>query len=162
MVEYRNKFESKMNENTVYIQSNPLHETMKINSALRDRKIQLSGEITTESVFETMYFMDRIKSIDEIEGLPICDRKPIEILIDSCGGSVYDGLTLISKIKTFQKMGYIIITTATGIAMSMGSAISLTGSIRQSYMYTRFMFHQPSSVAWGTLRDMKRSTKETE
>ena len=148
-------------QDTEYKVQNVIQDTMRINSALRDRKIYLSDEVSRETMFEAMYFMDRIKAIDEMEGLEVNKRDPIEIIINSYGGSCYDGLSLVSKVLSFKDMGYTIITTVTGVAMSMGFIISLVGSLRQSYRYTRFMCHQPSSATWGNLKDMEDDVEET-
>lgn len=140
---------------------NTLHDEMKIKSALRDRKIYLNNEISREVVFEVIYLMNRIRDIDEVEGLDILDRKPIEIIINNYGGEIYAGLELISVIDSFKKQKYHIITTVSGIAMSMAFVIGLVGSERRAYKYARFMCHQPNSGMWGTLRDMEQYTDET-
>lgn len=143
------------------MQQNALIAEMRTTSALRDRKIYLSDEVDRDSIFEVIYFMDRIRSIDDKEGLPISKRKPIEIICDSYGGSCYHGLTLISKIEEFKDLGYTIITTVSGVAMSMGAMILIVGSKRQAYRHARIMFHQPSSGTWGTLQQQEDDTDET-
>lgn len=141
--------------------SNPIKDTMRINSALRDRRIYLSDEVDRDTIFEVMYFMDRIKDIDDMEGEPIEDRMPIEIIENSYGGNCVDGLSLISKILSFRDLGYEIITTVSGVGFSMGFMIAIVGSRRQAYRYARLMLHQPSSASWGTLKDMVDNVEET-
>jgi ATP-dependent protease ClpP protease subunit len=53
-------------------------------------------------------------------------------------------------------------TVVTGVAMSAGFMIAIHGSKRYAYKHATFMYHQLSSVAWGTLADMKDSVEESE
>jgi ATP-dependent Clp protease, protease subunit len=132
-------------------------EEMKINSALRDRRIFISEEVDRESMFKACYLLDRLVELDERDG----NKKDIEIIIDSYGGYIYHGLALISKIETLRELGYKIITTVNSVAMSMGFMILLVGSERRGLKHSRIMCHQPSSASWGTLQDMEESVEET-
>jgi ATP-dependent Clp protease, protease subunit len=132
-------------------------EEMKINSALRDRRIFISEEVDRESMFKACYLLDRLVELDERDG----NKKDIEIIIDSYGGYIYHGLALISKIETLREVGYKIITTVNSVAMSMGFMILLVGSERRGLKHSRIMCHQPSSASWGTLQDMEESVEET-
>lgn len=134
-------------------------DEMIINSALRDRRIFLNAEVDRDSIFKVMYFMDRIKTLDEQSNDE--ELKPIEIIIDSYGGFIYHGLALISKIEQFKSLGYKIITTVHSVAMSMGFMILIVGSERRSLKYSRILCHQPSSSTWGTLQDMEDDVEET-
>jgi ATP-dependent Clp protease, protease subunit len=132
-------------------------EEMKINSALRDRRIFISEEVDRESMFKACYLLDRLVELDERDG----NKKDIEIIIDSYGGYIYHGLALISKIESLREVGYKIITTVNSVAMSMGFMILLVGSERRGLKHSRIMCHQPSSASWGTLQDMEESVEET-
>jgi len=139
-----------------------LIEQMKISSAIKSRKIYIWEEIDRDSIFKANYWLDRIVSIDEKENIQMSKRFPIEILISSYGGVIYDGLALISNIERCKKLGYEIITTVQGTAMSMGFLISVTGSKRYAYAHARLMTHQPLSWTEGKLEEIQRDTKETE
>lgn len=134
-------------------------EEMKINSALRDRKIYFSGEVERDIVFKACYLLDRIVALDKKQNKET--KEDIEIIIDSYGGYIYHGLELISKILQLRDMGYKIITTVSSVAMSMGFMILLVGSERRSYRHARIMCHQPSSATWGTLQGMEEDVEET-
>ena len=85
-------------------------------------------------------------------------RKPIKIMIDSYGGSVYQCLGLISIIETSKTK---IHTYVTGTAMSCGFIILICGHKRFGYKHATTMFHQISTVFWGNVQDMKENYQET-
>jgi ATP-dependent Clp protease protease subunit len=132
-------------------------EEMKINSALRDRRIFISEEVDRESMFKACYLLDRLEELDKRDEV----KKDIEIIIDSYGGYIYHGLALISKILSLRDKGYKIITTVNSVAMSMGFMILLVGSERRGLRHSRIMCHQPNSGTWGTLQEMEESLEET-
>lgn len=133
-------------------------DEMKMNSALRDRRIFISEEVDRESMFKACYLLDRLAELDKNDGI----KRDIEIVIDSYGGYIYHGLALISKIESLREAGYKIITTVNSVAMSMGFMILLCGSERRGLKHSRIMCHQPSSSTWGTLQDMEESVEETQ
>jgi len=134
-----------------------LIQEMKINSALKNRRIYLSNEVDRETVFEVIYFLDRLRDIDFKKGT----KEDIEIVIDSYGGHIYHGLSLISKQQQMIDEGYRIITTVSGVAMSMGYCVSVVASKRRGYRHSTYLLHQPSSGTWGTLKQMEDDIEET-
>jgi ATP-dependent Clp protease, protease subunit len=140
-----------------YMYFDRTQEEMKLNSALRDRRIFINEEIDRDGMFKACYLLDRLEELDKRD-----NTKPdIEIVIDSYGGYIYHGLALISKIESMRDKGYKIITTVNSVAMSMGFMILLCGSERRGLKHSRIMCHQPSSSTWGTLQEMEESVEET-
>lgn len=133
-------------------------EEIKLRSALRDRRVFVNGTIDEDSMFKTCYLLDRIVALDEMNGT----KEDIEIIIDSYGGYIYHGLSLISKIEALKDSGYKVVTTANSIAMSMGFMILLVGSKRRALRYSRIMCHQPSSSCWNSLQEMEEGVEETQ
>lgn len=88
-------------------------------------------------------------------------EKPINIYINSPGGSVLAGLAIAD---TMAAVSCPISTTATGMAMSMGAYLLSCGSkgMRYATEGCRIMCHQVSSGNRGTVADMKISMKESE
>lgn len=86
-------------------------------------------------------------------------RQPIVLLVNSYGGSVYDGYGIISIIKTSVTPIY---TICTGKAMSMGLAIFLSGHVRIAHEYATFVYHEISTGMWGNLTFIKNQTGEME
>jgi ATP-dependent protease ClpP protease subunit len=138
---------------------NRIIDEMIVNSAIRDRKIHINDVIDKDSVFKALYWLDRIVSIDDKEDIEMACRKPIELIISSRGGFIEQGLALVSKIESLKKLGYTIITTISGYAYSMGAIISIVGSKRQAYKYSRIMFHTLSA---GTIDDLEHMERDVE
>ena len=130
---------------------------MKINSALKNRRIYLSNEIDRENIFEVIYFLDRLRDLDIKNGI----KESIEIIVDSYGGQIYHGNSLLSKIEQLKDEWYKITTTVSGVAMSMGFTLAIASSYRQAYRHATFLLHQPSSGTWGTLKEMEDDIDET-
>jgi ATP-dependent Clp protease protease subunit len=118
-----------------------------------DRIIFLSGEVTPESmdtIVAQMLFLDSVSNED------------IHLYINSPGGSVYDGLELVS---TMNFLNSDVSTTVLGMAASMGAVISSSGAKgkRNILPYSRVMLHQPSSqFGYSKFTDSKIALKEME
>lgn len=81
-------------------------------------------------------------------------EQPINMYINSPGGSVYDGMAV------YDVMQYIkcpVATYVTGMAASMGSFIAQAGAPGMRYLLPRAitMIHQPSSGTHGKISDME-------
>ena len=132
---------------------------MTLKSALRDRKIILNEEVDRDAIFKACYLIDRIVEMDKKED----KKEPIEIIIDSYGGVIYNGLHFIGKLCSLKKDGYKIITTVNSVAMSMGFTIAIVGCERRAYAHSRMMVHSPASynLGWETLQQSIESNIET-
>lgn len=85
--------------------------------------------------------------------------KPIQIYINSPGGSVYDGLGI------YDVMQYVkpkIATVNTGMAASMAFVLMIAGEkgSRASLPHARFMQHQPMGGAHGQASDIEITARE--
>ncbi len=134
-------------------------EEMKLSSAMNNRVIYMSEDVTDDACFKLNYHLDRIKRLDLKKGT----KEKITINISSFGGSIYDGLSSISRLEELKENGYIIETIVDGYAMSMGSALSQCGSkgYRKARRYATFLYHQPSSGVRGSLIEMEIDVTET-
>jgi len=86
------------------------------------------------------------------------EPKPIKIMIDSYGGSVYQAMGLFGIMNTSKTP---IHTYATGAAMSCGFMILIHGHKKFAYEHATPMYHQVSTGFWGTVQDLKEEYKET-
>lgn len=119
---------------------------------MMDRIIWLAGPVN-----------DRMSTVVQAQLLFLdnLDVNDITVYVDSPGGSVKSGLSIVDV------MNYItsdIITMNTGMAASMGSILLGAGTKgkRYSLAHSRVMLHQVSSGAQGTLADIKISLAEAE
>lgn len=119
---------------------------------MMDRIIWLSGPVNDRMstiVVAQLMFMDNL------------EEKDITFHVDSPGGSVKSGLSIVDQ------MNYIssdIITINTGMAASMGSILLGNGTKGKRYSLpnSRVMLHQVSTGASGNIQDIRRSIAEGE
>lgn len=119
---------------------------------MMDRIIWLTGPVNdmmSTVVCAQLMFMDNL------------DNKDITLHVDSPGGSVKSGLSMVDV------MNYVksdIVTINTGMAASMGSILLGAGTKgkRFSLNFSRVMLHQVSSGAYGNIQDMRITLAETE
>lgn len=117
---------------------------------LEQRKIMIDetiDEYSTGWVIRAIHKMLEINSED-----------PIDIYINSFGGSVYDGFALYDTIINCDKTT--IRTHALGKIMSMALIIFLAGDERDATENATFMAHAISSYTWGKLYELDIETNE--
>lgn len=87
-------------------------------------------------------------------------EQPINMYINSPGGSVYDGLAVYDVMQYIKSPVY---TFVTGMAASMGSFIAQAGTPGHRYLLPRAitMIHQPSSGTRGKVSDMEIDLHES-
>lgn len=132
-------------------------QEMRVRSA-NNRRIIFDGEVNSDNVLKSVYYLQKLIDLDTKTG----NKDDIHIEIHSFGGSIYDGVYLCDFIRYMQdKLGYKIIGTVNGYAMSMGFQILQSCTVRRCYHTSRLMFHQPSNYIYGDLENMERDLEET-
>lgn len=96
---------------------------------------------TGTSIESTIRYWNRI---DDEAGIPVENRKPIKIYIDSPGGSLTDTFTAIDAIRLSKTPVY---TINTGCAYSGGFFMFIAGHQRIAYPNSSFMFHEGSTAS---------------
>lgn len=122
---------------------------------LKERRIILNQEIDAE-VFDLVAM--QIKRFNkEDEGKDLSEVVPIQLHINSVGGSVYDGFGLISSILSSKTPvhGY-----CDGYVMSMGFAIYASCHRRFAGRFSNFMYHEVSTMSFGKNTEIEEVTKE--
>ena len=114
------------------------------------------GELT-QKIIEINQDDDHLKKVYSIYNLKY-QPDPIKIYIDSYGGAVYQCFGLLSVIERSETP---IHTIVTGCAMSCGFLISISGHKRFGYPKSTYLYHQVSSGAYGTAKDMEEEFIET-
>jgi ATP-dependent Clp protease protease subunit len=79
------------------------------------------------------------------------NQQPIDIYINTPGGSVYSGLAIYDVAHLIKSP---IKTICVGMAASMGAILMLMGTERHATKHSRIMLHQPSGEAVGTADDI--------
>jgi len=92
---------------------------------------------------------------DNKHNIPIEERKPIKIYIDSGGGSLSDTFTIIDSIKLSKTPVW---TICPGIAYSGGFFTFINGHKRFAYPRASFLFHEGSTSNGGTSSQFENYT----
>jgi ATP-dependent Clp protease protease subunit len=125
------------------------------------RNIVLSSDITASSVADIIESILDINTLDDEfeEDLQDYEREPIRLVVNSFGGSVYDGFALIAAIEHSKTPihGY-----CYGSAMSMGFIIYIATHVRFAHKTSTLMYHEISDMFWGNITGAKQNLKECE
>lgn len=90
---------------------------------------------------------------------PGCD---IEIVFNSPGGSVIDGMALFDFIQTIRRKGHKVTTTALGVAASMAGILLQAGDVRRMGKEAWVLIHQASFGAVGSYGEVEDRLKWVE
>lgn len=115
-------------------------------SADLDREIVI-GDIFEgfgRSVDGFIHFWNRY---DDVHNIPIEERKPIKLMIDSNGGSLSDTFTIVDAIKMSKTP---IEAHVIGCAYSGGFFITIASPKRYGYKHSSYVFHEGSVGNGGT------------
>lgn len=123
------------------------------NVYINDRTIYFSNDVTSSAVGQTCAEILKIIKEDDRENASKKNykRKPINLFIQSEGGSVYAMWSLIDIIENSKTPIY---TYCTGYAMSAGLKIFLAGHKRYCTRHATFMYHQMYNYRQGTYQDL--------
>jgi ATP-dependent Clp protease, protease subunit len=125
------------------------------------RTITLSSEIDESSVGDIIQYIADINEYDNDnqENLVDYERKPIKLIVNSFGGSVYDGFALIAAIETSETH---IHTYCFGSAMSMALLVLVSGDKRYGHKLSTYMYHEClDQMPYDKLSILKENLEET-
>jgi len=105
------------------------------------------GAVKSDSVANCVRELRYWSQID-----PGCD---IEIMFDSPGGSVFDGLALYDYIQELKRAGHNITTSTRGMAASMGGILLQAGNKRVMGAEAWILIHEISTVTGGKIGDIE-------
>lgn len=125
------------------------------------RKIVISSEINEDVAQEVIERIMEINDIDfeRSQALKDYEPEPIEIFINSVGGSVFDGLAIISAIRMSSTP---VVAYAMGLVASMSLAIFVSADVRLATKYARFMYHSVGYGMLGKLQEHRDGLRESE
>ncbi|MFD0697992.1 ATP-dependent Clp protease proteolytic subunit [Paenibacillus sp. GCM10027628] len=126
-----------------------------------ERTLYLFEGINKSSVKMIIEQMIKINQFDDDKDKKEKDYKrlPIDLIINSNGGSVYDGLALINVIDNSKTPVH---THVFGLAASMSLLIAVSGHKRYSGRLSTFMYHSVSNHIGGQFEHLKNRLDETE
>ncbi|KQX48271.1 MULTISPECIES: ATP-dependent Clp protease proteolytic subunit [unclassified Paenibacillus] len=128
---------------------------------MSDRTLYLFDGINKSSVKTIVEQIMRINQYDDDKDKKEKDfkRMPIDFIINSNGGSVYDGLGLINVIENSKTPVH---TYVYGLAASMSLLIAVSGHKRYAGRLSTFMYHSVSTHIDGHLEHLKNRVDETQ
>lgn len=115
----------------------------------KDREIRITGEIMSEGTFD---FID--SALSELERK---SKAGVTIKINSPGGSVYEALAIVDRIKESKCQ---ITTKCYGHAMSAAGLILAAGDKRYIGKRSWVMYHEISAGTFGSVSEMEDSVKQ--
>lgn len=111
-----------------------------------NRSLWLNREIDDEALDDIVYSILRYNRLDNADNIPANQRIPIKLYINSPGGSVSCGFSIIDAISTSMTPVY---TINVGYAYSMAFVIFLAGHCRFAMPNSTFLMHDGSTgIFW--------------
>lgn len=136
---------------------NPIHNEIKINSALRDRRIYITGVIDIDTSLEVCHLMRRIYDMDCKSNR---EEKTITLVLDVCyGGSILAGNSIIGMINFLKSKSYKIIGICQSCAFSMGIDILVNCTERYGFSLSQYMLHQSQVGMEGELAEVEKDVE---
>jgi ATP-dependent Clp protease, protease subunit len=120
---------------------------------LENRVVHLDGQINDELATYIRQVLLHLNDLDS--------SKPIQMFVNSPGGSVTAGNIIVNTMKYISAPVY---TCGNGLCASMGAVILSAGEPGHRYSFedTSIMLHQVSSGAEGNIQDIRVSFEQTE
>lgn len=136
-------------KNTIYSKND------LINEFVNNRNVLLVGEINSQTALEIMMILLKLEQLDP--------DAPINLYIDSPGGSVMAGLSIIDVMESITPK---VNTICYSLAGSMAAVILSSGHKRVAFKHSTVMIHQPLSGLEGfykqtDLSERARNLEET-
>lgn len=135
--------EKDIKKSVVYYASDEQFQTL-----LNERKILINDNIDAWVVDDIV--SNILKWNKEDKGIPVEDRQKIVMYINTYGGSISDGFSLIDTMLLSKTP---IITVNIGCEYSMGFLIGLAGNIRLTLSNSTFLLHDGST---GVINSMSK------
>lgn len=115
-----------------------------------NRRIYLNCEVDENVIDDAVYHILRYNRLDR--DVPESERKPIILYINSPGGSVTDGYSLIDAIRLSKTPIY---TVNLALAASMGFLIFIAGHKRYAFPHSEFLMHDGSTMGYDSTAKMR-------
>ena len=117
---------------------------------LDGRRLYINSEIDDMVIESIVYQIMRYNRMDR--GIPVEERDPIKLYINSPGGDVPAGYGLIDAILTSKTPIY---TINQAMCASMGFLIFIAGQKRFTMPHSEFLMHDGQNIAYGSTAKVK-------
>ena len=133
-------------------------EIEQVTHALLRREIWFNRDVderVVEFLIMQLAELDRTadtEAVPNAAGVVVMGPPPITVFVNSCGGSLYDGMAGFDAIVAARSR---VTTVALGKCLSAGFLIFMGGNERVVHRNSVLMQHTPSMYDWGKLTDIK-------
>jgi ATP-dependent Clp protease, protease subunit len=147
------------NNNNNNNNNNNVKQTKVESAEKRNREFILNENVSASTVKDIIMGIIEINRLDaeakaEAESY---EAKPIKVIVNTYGGSVYDGFALTAVIDTSETPVY---TYLYGKAMSMGFIIFASGHKRFAHPLATLMYHQVANTLHGKTNEIEEGTTQ--
>ena len=129
-------------------------------TVLETRNIYFAKAFTRDYCMEIIELLQKVEQYDKLIGYKD-DELYVRITINSEGGSILALFSLLEQIEHMKQIGYTIHTHST-FAASCGFILHCSGNYKTCSEFATLLNHQGSSMAMGTVMEMKTSLQFTE
>lgn len=129
-------------------------------SVLETRNIHFAKAFGREYCMEIIDLLKKVEQYDKLVGYK-GEELYIRITICSEGGSILALFALLEQIEHMKEIGYIV-HTHSNFAASCGFILHCSGNYKTCSEFATLLNHQGSSMAMGTVMEMKTSLQFTE
>lgn len=137
------------------IYQNPIISEMKIKSA-NNKRIYLNGYIDEDMATEVSYYVNKIIEMDKKIDNPI---KEVIFPINSFGGSVVWGNSILTSIQKLKNNSYTTIGIVESCAFSMAYDILCNLDYRVGGKHSQYLLHQTQMGQDGELKEFEREVE---
>jgi ATP-dependent Clp protease, protease subunit len=139
--------------------NNNVKQTKVESAEKRNREFILNENVSASTVKDIIMGIIEVNRLDEEahKESESYEPKPIKVIVNTYGGSVYDGFALTSVIDTSETPVY---TYLYGKAMSMGFIIFASGHRRFAHPLATLMYHQVSNTLHGKTNEIEEGTSQ--
>lgn len=125
----------------------------------KNRYFYLGEDVSQSSVKEIIKGIREVNRYDDEQAEKVVgyEREPIELIVSTYGGSVYDGFGLVDVIGLSKTPVH---TVGIGKMMSMGFIILAAGHHRSMTEMSTAMYHEIATGVWNKLEEIKRTAEE--
>jgi len=112
-------------------------------------EISIFGDIGESFWYESVSLSDFKAEFDKVK-----DKKEIRVLVNSPGGSVFDGMAVYNLLSSVRNK---VVVEVLGMAASIASVIALAGRELVMGEGSYYMIHNPWSFAYGEANELRRT-----
>jgi ATP-dependent protease ClpP protease subunit len=134
---------------------NPIINEIEVKSANKGR-IYLNGYVDEDMATKVSYFTNKIIELDKINTKR---EKVVTFIVNSFGGSVVYGNSIIGNIQKLNSLRYKTVAIIESTAFSMMFDIIIHCTERIGFKYSQYLLHQTAFGQGGELKEFEREVE---